>query len=67
MRARHVPACAGARSTDAPVLCSFDLVTFARPPAALQELIATGGDLTSPAKQYGKDRVERRVPQVAVC
>ena len=42
-----------------PVPCSIGLVTFARPPASLQELMEAGDSLMYRAKQNGKDRIEQ--------
>ncbi len=41
------------------VSCSIGLVTFARPPESLTELVAAGDELLYRAKENGKDRIER--------
>jgi diguanylate cyclase (GGDEF)-like protein len=41
------------------VPCSIGLVTFARPPVSLQELVNAADDLMYRAKDKGKDRIEQ--------
>jgi diguanylate cyclase (GGDEF)-like protein len=42
-----------------PISCSIGLVTFARPPASIKELMAAGDELMYRAKQGGKDCIEQ--------
>lgn len=46
-------------SDGSPVECSIGLVTFAKPPTSVGELVSTADDLMYRAKRGGKNRVER--------